>query len=301
VVAVIAVVVAIDWASGSRRLPGLARASAAPPSVVAVDASQFAPGACESMAPTSSNRHVTVMLDAGHGGIDPGSVGTTQSGATIYEADLTLPIELDAASLLRGQGFRVVVSRTTDSSVARLTPADVADGALTLQGAHDDVAARDICANLAHAAALVGIYFDAGASPSNAGSVTGYDTARPFSAANLQLATLVQHDVLGAMNARGWAIPDEGVLPDSGLGSAVPTDSNSPLAQAAAGYDHLLLLGPAQPGYFTTPSEMPGAVIEPLFITDPFEGSKAASSSGQHVIAGALARALEQYFPRPAT
>jgi N-acetylmuramoyl-L-alanine amidase len=41
---------------------------------------------------------------------------------------------------------------------------------------------------------------------------------------------------------------------------------------------------------------MPGAVIEPLFITDPFEGSIAASRRGQSVIADGLARAIEQYF-----
>ena len=50
--------------------------------------------------------------------------------------------------------------------------------------------------------------------------MTGYDASRPFSAENLALATLVQNDVLGAMNAQGYAIPDEGVLPDTGLGSA---------------------------------------------------------------------------------
>jgi N-acetylmuramoyl-L-alanine amidase len=43
---------------------------------------------------------------------------------------------------------------------------------------------------------------------------------------------------------------------------------------------------------------MPGALIEPLFITDPFEGSIAASSLGQHVIAAGLAKAVEQYFAR---
>jgi len=41
---------------------------------------------------------------------------------------------------------------------------------------------------------------------------------------------------------------------------------------------------------------MPGAVIEPLFITDGFEGSIAASRYGQHVMAGALAKAIERYF-----
>jgi N-acetylmuramoyl-L-alanine amidase len=41
---------------------------------------------------------------------------------------------------------------------------------------------------------------------------------------------------------------------------------------------------------------MPGALVEPLYVTDPFEGSIAASHYGQRVIAGALAKAVEQYF-----
>jgi N-acetylmuramoyl-L-alanine amidase len=256
-----------------------------------VDSSAFAPGACVAYLPTAGNRHLTVFLDAGHGGIDPGAVGTTRAGRTIEEADLTLPVELDVASILRGEGFSVVVSRTADSTVVRLGPGDVADGVFTVQGAHDDVAARDICANDAHADVLLGIYFDSGA-PDNAGSVTGYDAVRPFAAANLRLAELVQGDVLSAMNAHGWDIPDGGLFPDNDLGSATSSQ--------AVAYGHLLLLGPAQAGYFTTPSQMPGALIEPLFITDPFEGSIADSSLGQQVIAAGLADAIEQYFaPAP--
>jgi N-acetylmuramoyl-L-alanine amidase len=135
-----------------------------------VDASAFSAGARIAFAPTAGNRHLTVFLDAGHGGLDPGSVGTTQSGTTIYEATETLPVELDTMAILRREGFRVVVSRTRNSS------------------------------------------------------------------------------------------------------------------------------GPADPGWFNTPSQMPGALIEPLFITDPFEGSIAASSEGQHTIAAGLANAVEQYF-----
>jgi N-acetylmuramoyl-L-alanine amidase len=256
-----------------------------------VASGQFSPGACVTMAPLAGNRHLSVFIDAGHGGVDPGGVGTTESGQQVEEADLTLPVELDAANELRRDGFAVTVSRTGATNVARLGPADVGGGALTVQGAHDDVAARAVCANLAGAQLLVGIYFDAGTSSSNAGSVTGYDAVRPFSAANLRFAQLLQSDVLSAMNAQGWAIPDEGVLTDDSLGSSS--------SSAATAYGHLMLLGPAETGYFTTPSQMPGALIEPLFITDPFEASIAASSQGQEVIAGGIARAVEQYFGVP--
>ena len=258
----------------------------------AIDRSYFSPGACVAFPPVTGNRHLTVFLDAGHGGPDPGAAGITRTGQVIDEADETLPVVLDATAILRRAGFRVVVSRTGPTSVLRLGPGDVSGQLLTVTGSHDDVAARDVCADLAHANVLVGIYFNSGAAD-NAGCVTAYDPARPFAAANRRLAGLVQSAVLAAMNARGWQIPDGGVQPDQGLGSS--------LTPADVAYGHLLLLGPAEKGYFSTPSTMPGALVEPLFITDPFEGSIAASSRGQQVIAAGLARAIEQYFaPQPA-
>jgi N-acetylmuramoyl-L-alanine amidase len=253
----------------------------------AIDPALFTPSACMAFPPTNGDRHETVFLDAGHGGIDPGAVGTTQSGQTIDEATVNLAIEIDTMAILRGQGYRVVVSRTQNTSVTKLTPSDVSGGLLTVQGAFNDVAARDVCANMAGADVLVGIYMDSGG-PWNGGCVTGYDADRPFSAANLRLANLLQDDVLGALNAQGYDIPDEGVQLDTELGSA--------LTAAAVAYGHLILLGPAKAGYFNTPSQMPGALIEPLFITDPFEGSIAASTHGQHLIATALAQAITQYF-----
>jgi len=289
VAAAVSLVSQSSFASGS-----MTRSSASRRSVVgsAIDARYFEPGACVEFPPTSGDRHLTVFLDAGHGGLDPGGVGETQSGRTIDEADETLPVELDTATLLRAKGFTVVVSRTTAETVIRPRAGDVSGGLFTAQGVHDDVAARDVCANMARANVLVGIYFDAGSSTYDAGAVTGYDALRPFSAQNLRLATLMQNDVLGAMNAQGWGIPNLGVVDDSELGGPA-------LSTAAADYGHLLLLGPADPGYFTTPSQMPGALIEPLFVTDPYEGSQAASPAGQGVMAGGLAQAVQQYFATP--
>jgi N-acetylmuramoyl-L-alanine amidase len=263
-------------------------ATGSDPAAQAVDAEHFARGACVSFPPTIGDRHLTVFIDAGHGGIDPGATGRTEAGRQVEEAELTLPVELDAMVLLRREGYRVVVSRTGAGSVARLGPGDMSGGALTIQGVEADVAARAICANEGHADLLVGIYFDAGSSTSNAGCVTGYDAVRSFASSNLRFAKLLQSDVLSAMNDQGWRIPDAGVVTDNNLGSA--------LNEAAVSYGHLLLLGPAESGYFTTPSEMPGALIEPLFVTDPFEASIAATTLGQEVIAGGLATAIQQYL-----
>jgi N-acetylmuramoyl-L-alanine amidase len=82
---------------------------------------QFSPGACWSFPPTTGDRHLTVFVGR-HGGIDPGGVGSTESGQTVADAVVNLPIELDTLALLRRDGFRVVVSRTGQTSVARLGP-----------------------------------------------------------------------------------------------------------------------------------------------------------------------------------
>lgn len=276
--------------SSAPTAPKAPSASAASAAGHAIDPSEFSRGACVAFPPITRNRHLTVFLDAGHGGIDPGAVGATSSGHTVYEAHQTLPVELDTMALLRRDGFRVVVSRTRNSSVVRLTPNDISGKFLSVKGAHADVAARDVCANDAHANLLVGIYFDGGSTPSNAGCVTGYDAVRSFSADNLRFARLLQHDVLSAMNARGWGIPDDGVAQDQYLGSAVSSQ--------ATAYGHLLLLGPAKPGYFSTPSRMPGALIEPLYVTDPLEADIAASATGHEVIAQGIARAVKAYYSR---
>ncbi|SRR5579859_1537113 len=254
---------------------------------VPVDPAYFSREACELFPPLRGNRDLTVFLDAGHGGPDPGAVGVTSSGRVIVEARQTLAVVLDAMALLRDGGFTVVVSRTGAGPVARLGPGDMSGHLLTADGVRDDVAARDVCANRARASVLIGVYFNSGAAGA-AGCITAYDPARPFAAASLRLAGLVQSAVLAAMNRQGWQIPDAGVASDTTLGSAVTA--------ADAAYGHLILLGPAKRGYFTTPSLMPGTLIEPLFITDPFEASIAASARGQQVIATGLARAVGQYF-----
>ncbi|HEY7967352.1 MAG TPA: N-acetylmuramoyl-L-alanine amidase [Solirubrobacteraceae bacterium] len=272
--------------SAAAVLVALSGASAGRP----VDASRFARGSCVAFTPREPARDLTVFVDAGHGGPDPGAVGVTPGGRPVHEADETLRVALDAVPLLRAEGFRVVISRSTPGAVAKPAPGDLSGGLFTGQGVHRDLIARDVCANRARAAILIGVYFNASAASSTGGSLTLYDSARPFSPASRRLSLLVQRDVLARLRTNGYAVADDGVHDDVGYGSSVTA--------ADRAYGHLLLLGPAKPGYFADPTQMPGALIEPLFITNPAEASIASSSRGQVVLARGLADAARDYFRR---
>jgi N-acetylmuramoyl-L-alanine amidase len=253
-----------------------------------VASSRFDPGSCVLFTPTHGNRHLRVFIDAGHGGIDPGGTGKTSSGLAISEAPLNLLVAKDAATLLRQSGFSVVLSRSTSNPVARPEPGDFSGSGYTVLGERRELVARNLCADLSHANVVIGIDEDAAADSSAAGSVTLYDAQRPYHAANLRLAQLVQHDVLESLDATGATVPNLGVHNDVGFGDLESAGAES--------YGHLTLLGPPKRGYLSTPTLVPAALIEPLFLTDPSEASLADSAAGQEAIAHGLAEAAEQFL-----
>ena len=271
-------------AYGASRLASHATASG--PTALA---GTFAPGACVELGPTQGNRHETVFLDAGHGGPDPGSIGVDPAGQRVEEKQFTLPVELATGALLRSDGYTVVLSRTVDGPVAALGPGDLDGTVLTAAGEHADLAARVRCANEAHAAVLVSIHFNAFSDPNVGGALTTYDAARSFSAENERLASLLERDVVASLARGGWDVPARGVTPDTNVGGPA-------LTAAGAAYDHLYLLGPRAPGFNDDPSDMPGALVEPLFITDPAETAILEDPAGREAIASGIAEAIEQFL-----
>jgi N-acetylmuramoyl-L-alanine amidase len=249
-------------------------------------------GTCVEFDPTGPDRHQTIYVDPGHGGPDPGGIGNG-----VKEEDLTLAVALRLRDLLRTAGFRVVLSRVANTSVARLADSQVVNGAITNSGAHVDTIARIACANAAAADVMVAVPFNAFDDPSASGAETFYDDARDFSAANLRLATLLQGALEASFTRSGWQVYDRGVLSDADTG-------HNGLTAAADAYGRLMELGPAKPGWNNYPSQMPGALVEPFFVTDPVEAQVAASPGGQAAIAGGLEQGLIAFLapgmPSPA-
>lgn len=79
---------------------------------IAGESAQFA-GALEDRIRREKDDAVTVVIDAGHGGIDPGKVGVNNA----LEKDINLEIALKVERNLRESGINVIMTRTDDSGL----------------------------------------------------------------------------------------------------------------------------------------------------------------------------------------
>ncbi len=73
--------------------------------------------------PTSARNKPLVIIDAGHGGQDPGTIGI----GGVREKDIVLPISLDVAEELRKQGVEVRMTRDRDYFVSLQGRTDLAN------------------------------------------------------------------------------------------------------------------------------------------------------------------------------
>ena len=253
----------------------------ATPSSIVLDARSFAPGGCIAF-PSGPASRGTVLVDAGHGGPDPGSLGTTLDGRTVAEKDLTLPVALAVASRLRTAGFTAVLSRSTDELGSTTEADDLQNGSLTTAASQKDLGGRVRCANIARADALVSVHFNSFDDPSVRGSETLYDVDRPLAPRSRALAQSLQTNIRAGLGALGEPSPDRGVIDDSSGGET--------------GGGDLVLLGPGAPGSKDEPSAMPGALVEPLFLTNPGDLTAVATPRGVDILAGAISSGVEDYL-----
>lgn len=72
---------------------------------------------------------ITIAIDPGHGGNQPGAVYPDENGEDVKEKDLTLPMSLTLADILEDRGYNVVLTRTGDDSVSLADRAKMANAA----------------------------------------------------------------------------------------------------------------------------------------------------------------------------
>ncbi|MDQ3491637.1 MAG: N-acetylmuramoyl-L-alanine amidase [Chloroflexota bacterium] len=149
---------------------------------------------------------VTVVLNAGHGGSDPGAV---YSG--VRESDMTLDIALRLEQMLEASGVTVVMLRDTDV-VVNAAGADLnGDGAINQS---DELMARNDAANLARGDLYVTLMNNAYGCHCVRGTETWTHDQRSWSPEALVLASAIQRAHLRRLRPfrdAGWYPIDRGV------------------------------------------------------------------------------------------
>lgn len=224
-----------------------------------------------------------VVIDAGHGGRDPGASGGTPSDP-ILEKDVVLGIALKLRAALLEQGnIRVALTRESDRfltlrdrpDIARRMEADLfvsihadsageegeASGAsvYTLSERATSAAAARFARRENDADRLNGIELETGDVEVNAILVELSQRRAKESA--LELAGLIEREGRGLLNFH---------------------------PQTRRGADLVVLRAP----------DMPSILFEAGFLTNPGEAAELSSEAGQSAAAEALARAIQVYFVR---
>lgn len=227
-----------------------------------------------------------VVIDAGHGGRDPGSIGTTADGGQVLEKDIVLDISLTLRDeLLEGGGIRVAMTRDDDRllplpdrpEIARLLGADLflsihADSA----GERSAVRGASIYTLSAEASSEAAARF--AARENNADVVNGLGIEGESEAVSAILVELSQQRTQEDATEFSSLILREG-------GERLAFHPQSQRSAALA-----VLRAP----------DVPGVLFESGFVTNQADRARLTTASGRQTYAEVLARAIRVYFARRA-
>ncbi len=223
----------------------------------------------------------TIAIDPGHGGSEVGAAQTLLNGTIVREKEVNLKIALGLRDLLQANGYRVVLTRETDSGASGLSgepPGGYSRTRADLQGRID-------IANNAKADLFVSIHNNGSADPLQSGTEVWYCKDRPFADASFVLAQLVLESLVSEITATGYNVRNRGMKEDASF-----------RVWQGRSY-HLFVLGPprTEPA-ITRAAQMPGILVETLFISNPTEASLLARDDVLDAIAEGYYQGIVAYF-----
>jgi N-acetylmuramoyl-L-alanine amidase len=241
----------------------------------------------------------TVVLDPGHGGPEPGAMAFG-----LLEKESNLDLAFRVADLLEAEGIRVVLTRTADERVAELGDPDP----LSFASIRYDLEARVDLANTEEADVFVSIHSNgAPFHPEIRGLEVWYNELRPFADRNLRLATLLHEEVLAELAEAGYEVEDRGVLPDTCftvfeqrcyqlflLDNERELTREEVIAHDSDPED--LGFAPGQESIMTPATQMPGALVELLFITNPEDAAILQDETARDAMARGMAQAILRFL-----
>ncbi len=235
------------------------------------------PPAAESQAPTSNpkiNRKPIIVLDAGHGGKDPGTTGTTG----IHEKSVVLATALETKRQLQAKGYTVHMTRSGDNFIK--------------------LAERRAVAQRTKADLFISIHANASASPASQGvDVYVWGKANSEQARQIALAENAADKIDG--------LPDVG---NKNVNAIISDMMQAQTSTDSAKFGKLLL---NQFGKFTKLRKgsvetadfvvlrsinVPSVLIELGFLSNPDEEKQLSNNNQRRRFAIAIADAVQQYW-----
>jgi N-acetylmuramoyl-L-alanine amidase len=221
----------------------------------------------------------TIVIDPGHGGADPGAIGSTSN---VLEKEVVLRMALALRDQLEATGrYQVIMTRDADRSVGRRDRLEIARQS---QG--------ELFISL-HADSLVSAPEVSGASV--------YTLSE--SALNDEPAHLASKDDRDDILARIDVSNEEDIVPETliDLGQRDATSKSIGLAelilQELDGATKIVKRQPAQAGFFILQlPNMPSVLIELGYLSNPAEEKALADDAHIARLAAAVARAVDVYF-----
>ncbi|MBA2595899.1 MAG: N-acetylmuramoyl-L-alanine amidase [Chloroflexia bacterium] len=219
-----------------------------------------------------------VCIDPGHGGEDLGNVLVEDGRIVLQEKDFVLEHSLALAARLRERDFEVVLTRDSDTEVNPSNEDVNGDGEVAPEGGParteqlDDLQARVNICNLASADLLVSVHYNGAENEFLQGYEVWFNGDRPFSGRSETFATLMHEALEDAYAGAGYDANDRGI-----------------------GLEDHVVTGPERPGELI-PSEMPGAVIEGLFLSNADDAAFIQSDQAEDSLVGAYEEAITTYF-----
>jgi N-acetylmuramoyl-L-alanine amidase len=267
---------------------GAARtAPAATPSTAPATAIGAAPAATPPAGLPLQGRRIA--LDPGHGPRDDlGAVLVDpDSGRLILSEDeLNLAVALLCRDLLRARGAIVTLTRETKDSFTAPWPPDT-NGDGIKNGQSDDLQERIDIMNAAHAEVFVSIHANSSANPAKRQGIQALYCAAAdclFPTQGRHLGSLLLDQLELKLAAVGDPVQARELRDD--LWSDGPDDP----------MQHLFLIGPADGNHHPRAAQMPGVIVESLYVTSPAEAALLKQDAVRRAIALAYADGLQAFL-----
>jgi N-acetylmuramoyl-L-alanine amidase len=237
-----------------------------------------------------------ICLDPGHGGDDPGYTREADANApALRETDINLENAKALKAKLEALGFTVVMTRDSDQAV-HSPDQDVNGDGMTEEnqtdsqskesaGDIDELQARINICNAANAELLLSMHINGYPDESVSGYETWYSSARPFQWQNKLIATLIFDELGKEFAAAGY----------NTTARDVKDDRTADVGMARDVFAQYVITGPDQPGSINA-SQMPGTIVETLFISNDSDAAILASDEGRAAIVDAYVKGIVAYF-----